>query len=63
MYSAAPTPSETRTTDTAKLGMTMQPRIVKTEAQYRRYLDEVARLAANSRDWLAFGKFVPCSRT
>lgn len=28
----------------------MEPRIIKTEEQYRRYLDEVARLAANDPD-------------
>jgi HTH-type transcriptional regulator / antitoxin HigA len=28
----------------------MEPRIVKTEEQYRRYLDEVARLAASDPD-------------
>ena len=28
----------------------MEPRIIKTEEQYRRYLDEVTRLAANDPD-------------
>jgi len=28
----------------------MEPRIIKTEEQYRRYLDAVARLAANDPD-------------
>lgn len=28
----------------------MEPRIVKTEEQYRRYLDEVARFAENDPD-------------
>jgi HTH-type transcriptional regulator / antitoxin HigA len=40
----------TRATDAAKQGMAMEPRIVKTEEQYRRYLDEVARLAAKDPD-------------
>ena len=30
--------------------MTMEPRIIKNDDQYRRYLDEVARLAANDPD-------------
>jgi HTH-type transcriptional regulator / antitoxin HigA len=30
--------------------MTMEPRIVKTEEQYRRYLSEIARLAVNDPD-------------
>ena len=42
-------PTTTHATNVAE-GATMEPRIIKTEEQYRRYIDEVARLAAIDPD-------------